>query len=113
MPQTNHYEHLPVAITICDADGIIVEMNEKSAEMYGAFGGKALIGAHLLDCHPEPSRTQVTEMLANQTANTYTTEKGSLKKMVHQVPLHVDGQFSGLAELVFEIPPEIPNHIRE
>ena len=46
-----------------------------------ADGGAALVGRNLLDCHPEPSRSQVGEMLRAGRKNCYTIEKQGVKKM--------------------------------
>ena len=47
------------AVTVCDTEGRILEMNEKSREVFAADGGAALVGTNVLDCHPEPSRTKL------------------------------------------------------
>ena len=57
-------KEFPAAITVCDAAGVILEMNDLAAAAFEKDGGRRLVGANLLDCHPEPSRTQVREMLA-------------------------------------------------
>ena len=42
-----------VAITVCDRDVIITEMNDKSVATFACYGGKELIGKSLYDVHPE------------------------------------------------------------
>ena len=42
------------AVTVCDASGIILEMNDRAAQLFAEDGGRALIGKNVLDC---PSRT--------------------------------------------------------
>jgi PAS domain-containing protein len=48
----------PGAVTVCDRSGVILSMNDRSAAAFDADGGRALIGHNLLDCHPEPARSQ-------------------------------------------------------
>jgi PAS domain S-box-containing protein len=107
----------PGAITVCDADGIIVEMNEKAAQGYAADGGKALIGKNLLDCHPEPARTKTKRLLDSRHSrhpakNVYTIEKNGVKKLIYQSPWYREGEFAGLVELSLEIPFEMPHFVR-
>ena len=52
----NWLKELPIAITVCDKDGIILEMNDKSAKTFESDGGYALIGSNVLDCHPAAAR---------------------------------------------------------
>lgn len=100
------------AITICNRDGIITYMNDSSQKQFQNYGGIDLIGTSLLDCHPEPSRSKLASMLKSPVSNTYTTEKGGIKKIIHQTPLYEEGVFSGLIEISFELPQPIPHFIR-
>jgi transcriptional regulator with PAS, ATPase and Fis domain len=101
------------AITICDPDGIILEMNDKSARGYQDQGGAALIGTNMLDCHPEPARTKTRELLDSRRTNVYTIEKRGQKKLIYQAPWYQDGQYRGFIELALEIPGEMPHFVRE
>ena len=47
-------------------------MNDRAAQSFAADGGAGLIGSNVLDCHPEPARTKLSEMLAQGLANVYT-----------------------------------------
>jgi len=105
-------EEFPGAVTVCDRHGIIVEMNERSARTFKADGGRALIGRNLLDCHPEPSRSQVADMLARPRINAYTIEKRGVRKLIYQAPWHRDGVYEGLVELSLEIPADMPHFVR-
>ena len=53
----------PGAITVCDARGILVEMNDRAERAFAEQGGRKLIGSDLADCHPEPSRSKFRELL--------------------------------------------------
>ena len=43
------------AVVLCDLDHTIVYMNPAAKERYGKWGGAALVGKSLLDCHNERS----------------------------------------------------------
>ncbi|QIA09981.1 diguanylate cyclase [Draconibacterium halophilum] len=100
------------AITVCNTDGIIVYMNDFSIRQFEKYGGDNLLGTNLLECHPEPSKTKLREMLEKPIENTYTTEKNGLKKVVTQKPWMENGKFCGVVELSFELPSDIENQIR-
>ena len=101
------------AVTICNTKGIITYMNEKSQKQFSKYGGSELIGTNLLDCHPEPSKSKLIELLKTPTSNTYTIEKGGLKKIIHQSPLYENGVFSGVIEISFLLPQPLPHFIRD
>lgn len=103
----------PGAVTVCDPDGIIVAMNDRAAATFEADGGRALIGRNLLDCHPEPSRSQVADLLANPRKNVYTIDKRGVKKLIYQSPWYRDGAYAGFVELSLEIPVDMPHFVRQ
>ena len=105
-------KEFPASATVCDADGVILAMNDKAAEGYAEDGGYSLIGVNMLACHPEPARSKTAKMLGLQEKNIYTIEKNGVKKMVFQSPWYKDGQYAGFVELVFEIPWEMPHFVR-
>ena len=106
-------DEFPGAVTVCDARGIILEMNGKAAQVFQEDGGYALIGASVLDCHPEPARSKVAALLENRQTNVYTIEKKGVKKLIYQAPWYRNGQFAGLVELSLEIPFEMPHFVRD
>ncbi len=103
---------LPAAITVCDTEGIILEMNELAARGYAKDGGRDLIGRSALDCHPEAARTKMQQLLVEQKTSVYTIEKRGVKKLVYQAPWYKEGVFGGLVELVIELPRELPHFVR-
>jgi hypothetical protein len=113
MSQPSWTDGFPGDITVCDLDGRILEMNDRAAASFAADGGKALIGSNLLDCHPEPSRTKLKEMLVQPRSNVYTIEKQGKRKLVYQVPWFQDGRPAGLVELGLELPAEMPHFVRQ
>ena len=112
MNRLNWIEECPAAITVCDLEGTIVAMNEKSQAVFLKEGGRALIGTSIYDCHPEPSRTRLREIMAEGRINVYTIEKNGVKKMIYQCPWREQGQLAGLVEISMEIPFELPHFIR-
>jgi hypothetical protein len=102
----------PAAITVCDSNGIILEMNDRAIESFQEDGGEKLIGTSLLLCHPEPARSQVEEMLRTQRQNSYTIEKNGMKKLIYQSPWYENGRYAGFVELSLPIPSVLPHFIR-
>jgi hypothetical protein len=103
----------PGAITVSAADGTIIEMNEKSAQVFAADGGTGLIGSSIFDCHPEPARTELLDMYKSHKVNIYTIEKNGKKKLIYQTPWFEKGKFAGYVELSLEIPLDLPHFIRD
>ena len=102
------------AITICDLDGIIVYMNEKSKKSFAKYDDSGVnIGSSLIECHPEPARSKHLHMLKEPQTNVYTIEKRGIKKIIRQSPWLKDGIFSGVTEVSFEIPSAMPHYIRD
>lgn len=107
------FEELDVAITVCKADGEIIEMNRRSEAVNLKPGQDSLIGRNVLDCHPEPARAKLQELLDEQRSNAYTIEKNGVKKLIYQTPWYENGVFMGLVEFSLEIPFEMPHYIRK
>ena len=106
-------EEFPGAITVCDPEGIILEMNAKSARAFEADGGRALIGKNLLDCHPKAARATLERLMQTGQTNVYTIEKRGVKKLIYQTPWYRDGVYSGFIEVALEIPFEMSHFVRE
>ena len=100
------------AVTVCDREGVILEMNDRAAAVFAADGGRALVGSNALTCHPEPARTQLAGMLAAGQKNVYTIEKNGVKKLIYQSPWYHGGAYAGFVELSLEIPAELPHFVR-
>ena len=112
MSEHEWIKEFPAAVTVCDPDGIILEMNDKAAKTFESDGGYALVGKNMLDCHPGLSRTKTEQLLAAQEKNVYTIEKKGVKKLIYQSPWYIDGQYAGFVELSLEIPFELPHFVR-
>jgi transcriptional regulator with PAS, ATPase and Fis domain len=105
-------KEFPGAVTVCDSQGIIVYMNDKSEATFEGDGGRSLIGKDLFGCHSVESNRKIEEIMRTRQPNIYTIEKKGVKKLIYQAPLYQDGQFSGLVELSLEIPFEMPHFLR-
>ena len=112
MTQHAWINEFPGAFTVCDPDGIILVMNDKSAQVFEADGGKSLIGSNLLDCHPMAARAKLERLMETQERNVYTIEKNGVKKLIYQSPWYENGRCMGWVELALEIPFEMPHFVR-
>jgi len=113
MDQLNWSEEFPAAITVCDAEGTILELNDRACATFAEEGGAGLIGRNLLTCHPAPARAKLEELLRSASTNCYTIEKRGVKKLIYQAPWYEKGKYRGLVEISIPIPAEIPHFIRE
>ena len=108
------YKNLNVAITVCDENANIIEMNEKAQRTFSAQGGSALIGKSLYDCHKQTSNEKIKELLQSGKENAYTIEKNGVKKLIYQGPWKKeDGSIGGLVEFSLEIPFDMPHFVRK
>ncbi len=113
MPEHEWIKELPGAVTVCDAQGIILEMNDRAARTFENDGGYALVGKSLLDCHSELSRSKVEKLLSTHEKNVYTIEKNGIKKLIFQSPWYKNnGKYAGFVEISLEIPFEMPHFVR-
>ena len=108
----NWSKELNVAITVCDKEGTIVEMNDKSQKTFAKSGGSNLVGQSVIDCHPEPAKSMLKKMLVEPITNAYTIEKEGIKKLIYQTPWYENGIYQGFVELSLEIPFEMKHAIR-
>ncbi|MEG1556266.1 MAG: diguanylate cyclase [Bacteroidales bacterium] len=106
-----YLKETPFAVTICDKNGNILEMNDKSVNTF-VKDGQSIIGNSLLKCHPEPARTKLLALLENHEINAYTIEKNGVKKLIYQSPWYENGEFMGYIELSMEIPFEMNHFVR-
>jgi len=98
---------LRTTVTIADENYRIVFMNDLSVAHYAKGGGAALIGTDLLDCHNAASQDMIRQMYARYqggdlTPTRYHEDKGDGQgKSFVFIPLVVEGQFRGIAELIW------------
>ena len=108
----DYFKEVNLAVTICDKEGKILEMNDKSRKTFLKPGQEDLIGKNVLDCHPEPAHSLLADMLQNPRTNVYTIEKKGVKKLIYQTPWYVEGEFMGFMVLSMEIPFEMKHRVR-
>mgnify|MGYP000135597499 CR=1 FL=1 len=96
------FDQLNIGITVCDREGKIIYMNEKSKNIFKDYGD--VIGKSLLDCHPETAKSKLKNLMEKEEKNVYTIEKNGIKKLIFQSPFYIDGKYSGFYELSLEIP---------
>lgn len=108
----NWLKEFPAAVTVCDPDGIILEMNDKAAKTYESDGGYALVGKNMLDCHPGLARQKTESLLVAKEKNVYTIEKNGVKKLIYQSPWYQNGEYAGFVEISLEIPFEMAHFAR-
>jgi len=101
------------AVTVCNPEGIILEMNDQAVKIFQKRGGKQLLGSNLLDCHPEPARSKLKQLMEQRQMNTYTIEKKGIKYLVHQTPWYVHRQYHGFVEIVIELPASVQHFVRD
>lgn len=107
----DYFEGVDFAVTVCDRDGKILDMNQKSKATF-LKNGQDIIGNSLLDCHPEPAKSLLANMLQHPKTNVYTIEKKGVKKIIYQTPWYDNGEYAGYMEVSMEIPFEMPHKIR-
>lgn len=100
------------AVTVCDHDGIILYMNDRAARTFERWGGRDLVGKNLLDCHPEPARSKLVQLMEHRQKNAYTIEKAGVRKLIYQVPWFDRGVYAGFVELSLELPADLPHFVR-
>jgi transcriptional regulator with PAS, ATPase and Fis domain len=110
--QVNWKEEFSVAITVCDKNGTILEMNEKSVSSFAKDGERQLIGKNLFDCHNPESVIKIKELMNDNKTNVYTIEKNGVHKLIYQSPWFEKGELKGLVEFTVEIPSDLPHHVR-
>lgn len=98
------------AVTVCDAEGVILYMNDKAKETFASHGD--LVGKNLMGCHNERSKAIIRSLLETGGSNAYTIEKNGLRKMIYQTAWKVDGAVTGLVEISMVIPSEMPHYVR-
>lgn len=111
--ENNWFKELPFAITVSDKDGNILQMNDRSVKTFEKYGGAALIGQSLFNCHHGPAAEKLQQMLLEHNVNAYTIEKEGLRKMIYQSPWFENGEFAGYVELSLVLPDVMPHFVRK
>ena len=99
---------LCASVTIANQDFLITFMNDRACAFYAEDGGGDLVGKNLLDCHNAKQTTVIRDAYARYRAGDLTPtryhhaqrEDSAPESIVH-FPLIVEGQFRGIAELIW------------
>ena len=83
------------AVVLCDLDHTIIYMNPAAGERYAKWGGMALLGKSLLDCHGSRSNEMIKKIVAwfSQSRKhnlIYTSRNDKENKDVYMVALRDD-----------------------
>ena len=101
----DYWKELDITVSICDASGYIIYMNDKAInDTFADHGGVELIGTSLLDCHPEPSKSKLKKMMEEETSNTYFKGQGESRRLIHQTPIYHSNVYFGFMELIIPCP---------
>lgn len=107
------------AVTLCDREGFIIYMNDKSKATFAKYGD--ITGNNLKACHSPHSWDIIRDLLAKGGSNTYTISKNGVKKIIHQTPWYETGnslsddgagRIGGLVEISVVIPEDTPHFNR-
>ncbi|MBR4213334.1 MAG: diguanylate cyclase [Bacteroidales bacterium] len=109
----DYFEKADVAVTVCAKDGTILDMNAKSCRTFLKPGAEPILGKNVLDCHPEPARSMLADMLAHPRTNAYTVEKEGVKKLIYQCPWYDGEEYAGFMEISIVLPENMPNRVRK
>ncbi len=112
MQNQDFIKEIDIAVTVCDTNGKIIYMNDKSKNTFNSDGGEKLIGKSVFDCHSQLSKEKIHFLMNTDSSNIYTIEKKGIIKMIIQTPCYESGNLSGLVELSFVLPSNIPHFSR-
>jgi transcriptional regulator with PAS, ATPase and Fis domain len=113
MDKNAWYKAFPGAITVTDENGIIVNMNAESRGRPEMQVGSDLIGQNAITCHKEPTQSKVRKIYEEQRFNVYEITLKGKKQLVYQAPYFIDDKFSGIVEMVLDLPDEVPHFDRD
>lgn len=103
------FKETGVGITVCDAEGIILWLNDLAVKIFGSSGGKDLIGRNMIDCHPEDTKHKIRELFKNREPYCYTVSMKGRKYILFQSPWHDEGRFMGFVEFIHQLPQQVPH----
>jgi DUF438 domain-containing protein len=107
------YKVFPGAITVTDAEGTVIEMNEGSEKLFEKDGGYAVMGRNAITCHPARVQEKVRRIYEDHQFNIYSIKKNGKKHLVYQAPYFFGDEFGGIVELFLELPEHIPHFDRD
>jgi transcriptional regulator with PAS, ATPase and Fis domain len=108
----NWDNEINASISVCDENGKIVYLNKQALAHFQKEGGERLLGSDILDCHPEPAKSILKNMMFSHKENIYSIEKNGKKRIIIQKPWFAEGVYKGFVEIVTEIPIDLPHFVR-
>jgi GAF domain-containing protein len=109
----DYFNEIENQVTICDAVGKMLYMNQKSIEIFEGSGGIKLMGSNIYACHPGESYHKFKQIMDAQKSNTYFTLKNGNKKLVQQIPWFIKQKFGGFIEISIPITDSIQTFDRK
>jgi sensor histidine kinase regulating citrate/malate metabolism len=106
------FSSIDAALTICDADLVVLYMNDKSAATFDDQGGASLVGSNLEACHRPASVAAMRRILASGEPNVYTVSKQGKKKLIWQGVWKSGDSVGGLVEISIPLPDAVPHFDR-
>ena len=111
MKPSDWAEDIEGAVTVCDAEGVVMYMNKRSRETFNK-DGRSMVGQSLMPCHNERSQAIIRDMLEQNKPHCYTITKHGQRKLIYQTPWRKGGEVKGLVEFSFVLPDEMPHYDR-
>jgi len=106
-------KEFPATITVTDRDGNIVDMTDRAAKSFAEGGHPDLVGAPVMDCHPDWAKLKLKALIDGRRTNVYTVTKGGRKKLVFQAPWTIGGEYAGYLDMTLELPEDMPHFDRD
>jgi sensor histidine kinase regulating citrate/malate metabolism len=106
------FSSIDAALTICDANLVVLYMNDKSAGTFASQGGSSLVGSNLEACHKPESVAAMRRILASGEPNVYTVSKQGKRKLIWQGIWKSGDEIGGLMEISIPLPDDIPHFDR-
>lgn len=113
MSENDWCNEIAMEIMVSTRDGKIVEMNKAAQTVFKPDGGLNLLGKDILECHPQPARQKLLNMMDTQNTNAFLDTENGIKRFYFQSPWYLSGEYSGFIELSFEVGGEIPHYKRD
>jgi hypothetical protein len=88
-------------------------MNDQAIRSFQDDGGIELLGSNLLECHPEPARSKLRELMNRRQINVYTISKNNVRKLIYQTPWFHESQYGGFMEIAIVIPDAMAHFNRD
>jgi len=104
-------EEIDGAVTVCDVEGTVLYMNQRSRQTFNK-DGESMVGKSMMPCHNERSQAIIRDMLEKNHSHCYTISKHGQRKLIFQTPWRKDGVVCGLVEFSFVLPDEMPHYDR-